>query len=574
MLPYGVIARTQEYFGGLPVLAEITHHQLIIATALASDSSLFFAGLLHDILKPLLNFEKGEKGWKWKHLFDVNTGDKATNIEETLTSSQLPTDVDIEQIVNIVKHHHDRDAELYNPIRYAESRNRFGLPLLESVLLPGKELNKMGLYICVEASGLKHPYHFFILNVLYQGIKNYLNSIYGNIFSKLGVDRLIVDYFYGTRREPEVRYQGNILSVLYFIPSETYAGIHVRHEYGSNLRFDVSIENNIVNFKFGWSDILTFIIPYVDKRGARYRIACVIPGSIKQNEDGTIEDNKNSMAEFMQLTRVEVDKVIQEIEKEFFHKSLYNVMILDYLEGGEQGSYTCIFCGKKVDKVVQLAKNRLLSDKFTDHHRINNVAGGTGLSVCPLCHVGFLLEERLRKKGPSFVLPLAAESIEVSLSHDFESQFLESPINISEGVVASILGLSTLQLLSGTWYTSFLKESNLISGLSWLRGHNIRGQGDVTDLYLKFLISRRVVLYPLEVKLRPRAIISSYGGRNKKFVLNTDILEGHVLWKGGENDLTEEQLDALEPLLEELDKTKIKHLKKIYTRVVNLYGLR
>ncbi|MEL9908245.1 MULTISPECIES: hypothetical protein [Thermoprotei] len=61
MLLFGVIGRTQEYFGGLPLMAEITHHQLIVATAIASEPSLFFAGLLHDVLKPLLNFVKDEK---------------------------------------------------------------------------------------------------------------------------------------------------------------------------------------------------------------------------------------------------------------------------------------------------------------------------------------------------------------------------------------------------------------------------------------------------------------------------------------------------------------------------------
>jgi len=58
MLSFGVIARTQEYFDGIPVVAEITHHQLIVATALASDAALFYSGLFHDILKPLLRFRK------------------------------------------------------------------------------------------------------------------------------------------------------------------------------------------------------------------------------------------------------------------------------------------------------------------------------------------------------------------------------------------------------------------------------------------------------------------------------------------------------------------------------------
>ena len=122
---------------------------------------------------------------------------------------------------------------------------------------------------------------------------------------------------------------------------------------------------------------------------------------------------------------------------------------------------------------------------------------------------------------------------------------------------------------------SLLKEADLgLKKLSWIRAYNIRSQNDITGLYFKFVISRRVILYPLEVKIRPQAIISSYGGRNKKFILNTDIIEGHTLWKGDNHDLTEEQLDALEPLLEGLSKTKIGRIRKIYNRMVALYGLR
>jgi len=77
MLPFGVIARTQEYFGGIPAAAEITHHQLIVATALASDTTLFYSGLLHDILKPLLRFRKINNEWRWWHL-NYNLNDRET----------------------------------------------------------------------------------------------------------------------------------------------------------------------------------------------------------------------------------------------------------------------------------------------------------------------------------------------------------------------------------------------------------------------------------------------------------------------------------------------------------------
>lgn len=576
MLLLGVIGRTQEYFGGLPVLTEITHHQLIVATALASEPSLFFAGLLHDVLKPLLHFVKTKDGdWKWWHLREVSTGSELVDVEKVLSASRLPSHVDVDRVIEIIKHHHDKDAELFNPISHVESRKKLGLPVIEAALLPKKKLEEMGLYVCVEARGLRHPYHFFVLNLLYQGLKYYLNRIYGELFSKHGIDKLTIDYFFGDGKSPAIRYQGGVLSISYFIPSETYRDIHVRHEYGSDKGFSTSFENGVVNFKFGWSDILTFIVPYIDKEGARYRITCVIPGSVKQDKNNLVTSNQEAINSFGETARKILEKVISEIEREVDIRDSYGIMLVDYLEGKEQGEYTCIFCGRKTNRKVRLARNKLLGDNFTDYHRVNLLVESSKSSVCPLCHVGFRFEEKLRNRGPSFILPLPTEPIIVRLSNDFKSRFPESPIDISEGVVPSILGLSTLQLLSETWYTFLLKEMSLASlNLSWLKGYSLRDQKSVEELHLRYMISRKVLLYPLEVKIRPRALISSYGGGKKKFILNTEVIEGHLLWRGSEHDLTEEQLDALEPLLEELSKIKIKSQRKIYSRVVGLYGLR
>ena len=89
MLSYGVIARTQKSFDGLPTLAEITHHQLIVATLIASDKTPFFAGLLHDALKPLLKLEleKERRGWRWLHLDGLEVGGTKVNLEEIVGQS-------------------------------------------------------------------------------------------------------------------------------------------------------------------------------------------------------------------------------------------------------------------------------------------------------------------------------------------------------------------------------------------------------------------------------------------------------------------------------------------------------
>jgi len=292
-----------------------------------------------------------------------------------------------------------------------------------------------------------------------------------------------------------------------------------------------------------------------------------------------IEENVQAREGFKAKVSDVLVEVINNLESNIGLRENYGQLIIDYLRGDEKGNYSCLFCGKRTSHKVRLSRNGLLSDKFTDYHRIKGSVEGLEASVCPLCHVGFILEEKFRIRGPIFVLPLAGEPVNVSVSRDFVESFMSNygqlPVNIEEGVISSVIGYSTLQLTSNAWYISLLKEIESHStNLPWIKAYTIRAQRDINDLYFEFFILREVLLYPLLIKIRPRAIISSYGGKNKKFVLNTDLLEGHILWRGEEHDLTEEQLDALKPILREINKSKIGRLRKLYSRVVNLYGLR
>ncbi|OWJ54731.1 hypothetical protein [Pyrodictium delaneyi] len=580
MLPLGIIARTQEYFGGIPVAAEITHHQIIVATALATDATLFYAGLLHDILKPALNFEKTPKGWRWKHLYDVKVNGKKVSVKDILRGVSFPysLNVDMDELIDLVISHHDRGADEVNPISYVESRRKLGLPLIEATLLPSKDFNKIGLHVCLEAVGLNHPYHYFVLTLIYYGLKHYLNKLYGEIFRSLGLQRLVVDYHFGDADIPRIDYKDGVLSISYFVSSNEFRGLHIRHEYSDDIEFNIIKTNSGAALSFGWSDVLVYMVPYTGSSEVSYRIACVIPGLVKYKNE-KVEEDVRVKEEFEAKVSEVLVEVINDLESNIDLKENYRQLIIDYLRGNEKGDYSCLFCGKKTDRKVKLSRSGLLSEKFTDYHRIRGSAEGLEASICPLCHVGFVLEEKFRRQGPSFTIPLAGEPIDVNVSKDFVESFMSSygqlPINIEEGVILSVLGHSTLQLASNAWYISLLKEieSRPIS-LPWIKAYVVRAQRDINDLYFRFFISREVLLYPLLVKIRPRAIISSYGGRNKKFVLNTDLLEGHLLWKGEEHDLTEEQLDALRPILREIDKSNIGELRKLYSRVVGLYGLR
>jgi len=595
MLPYGLIARTQELFGGLPVAAELTQHQLIVATALASDPTLFYAGLLHDILKSLLDFKPKGNGWEWHHLkADVENG-KSITVEEVLEKTDFPSGINKEDLKSIVANHH-RVKD--NPIKYVEAE--LGLPVIESALLPRKELEESGLHICVEAPAVVHPYHFLVLTLLYQGLKYHLNRVYGEVFSKFGLSNLVVEYTFGERRPPEIKYKGGVLSISHFVPSEQYSGLHIRHKYGSDLMFDMLPEQDGISITFGWGDVLTFMVPYISSlrkyeqdlgdhgketevsyRRVFYRIACVIPGIVKFN--GSIRKDDQAEKNFKERVENILKQVVHEIIEEFPTKRPheYGLEILrNYLEGREGGNYICIFCGRRTDKTEKEVK--VLSEKFTDYPRINPVVMGAGHGICPLCHVGYLIEEKFRmKQGNSFILPLAAEPLDVVLSEDFRRKFTTSPIEVKEGVISSILGQSTFQLLSYAWYLSLL-EAGDISKSKWIRGYSVRNLKNMKEIYLDFMLTRKVLLYPLEIKLRPRAMVSSYGGKKKKSVLNTDVIEGHVLWKGEEHDLTEDQLDALEPVLEELGeihtgvlkKAKVGKMKKVYGNLVRIYGLR
>jgi len=107
MLPFGVIARTQEHFGRIPVIAEIIHHQLIVATVLANDTTLFCSGLLHDILKPLLRFRKINDEWKWWHL-NYYLNREEVPLMDMLRENQVieELNIDKDKLLEIIQCHH------------------------------------------------------------------------------------------------------------------------------------------------------------------------------------------------------------------------------------------------------------------------------------------------------------------------------------------------------------------------------------------------------------------------------------------------------------------------------------
>lgn len=575
LLPLGVIARTQKYFSSLPVIAEITHHQIIVATALASDATLFYAGLLHDILKPAFNFERTLKGWRWKHLNDVKIKSIKVNAESILKSLSFwsSLNVDLDKLTDLVMHHHDKNANKFNPISYVESK--LELPLIETTLLPSRDFSEIGLHVCLEVVGLNHSYHYFILTLIYYGLKYYLNKLYGEIFKSFKLHKLIVDYYFGEADKPRINYKDGTLTISYFVKSDEFKGLHIRHEYSDDSEFKIDKKSDCITFYFSWSDILVYVVPYISSSGITYRIACVIPGLIKCY-NGKIQEDSQSRTEFKAKVDKVIAKVISDLEDSIDLRESYNQLIINYLKGEERGNYSCLFCGKSTSHEVKLSRRSLLSSDFTDYHRIRGVVEDLKASVCPLCHVGFILEERFRSQGPISVLPLVGDPVDANISKDFEVFALKHgqlPINIERGVLPSIIGCSTLQLVSNLWYKSLLKEVKSRSiNIPWIKAYLVRAQKDINDLYFKFFISRKILLYPILVKIRPRAIISSYGGRNKKFILNTDLLEGHLLWKGEEHDLIEEHLDALEPILEEVSKSEI--MQKLYSIMVKLYGLR
>jgi len=86
--------------------------------------------------------------------------------------------MDKNKLLEIIQCHHPnpwcKNKKLLknNPINYVESK--LGLPVIESTILPRKELSEIGLYTCVEAKDLNHPYHCFVLNLLYQAINSCL----------------------------------------------------------------------------------------------------------------------------------------------------------------------------------------------------------------------------------------------------------------------------------------------------------------------------------------------------------------------------------------------------------------
>jgi len=362
-----------------------------------------------------------------------------------------------------------------------------------------------------------------------------------------------------------VQYDGgsSTLVLRYYVPSTSYRGLRVVHEYGGDASFGVKVRGKHVEIRHAWSDVLTFLTPSPSIDGLTYRVSCVVPGVVAYN-GGSVSTSGDTRG-FENKVREAVRRVLDEIDRS------YGEILLNYIEGSEWGDYRCIFCSKRTDRRVGLSQRGLLSEKFTDYHRVR-----VGESACPLCHVGFRYEELLRERGPAFCLFLPCEISSVEVADDFKQKYHSAygacPLNPEEGVALSVLGLSTMQLMSKAWYMSLLKEAGRRGSLpEWIRSYTLRAQGDVSEFHVRFLIDRRVLIYPLTVKIRPKALISSYGGRKKKFVLNTEALEGHTLWRGSELDITEEHLDVLEPLTAN---AKSLLYKRVYGTLVSIYGLR
>lgn len=64
------------------------------------------------------------------------------------------------------------------------------------------------------------------------------------------MNRLIVNYYFGENKIPIVNYNSGILSITYFVPSEKFRGLYVRHEYGSELTFNISESGDNISISF------------------------------------------------------------------------------------------------------------------------------------------------------------------------------------------------------------------------------------------------------------------------------------------------------------------------------------
>ena len=552
-LPLGVMSRTTRIRdrANIPCMSELTQHQLAVALLVSSaGKEAFYAGLFHDSYKVAMDWHYVGR-WEWWHKAVMRYASKD---DYGFVADVGKVGVDVDEVMRLCFSHHDRRIRRpeENPIKYVEMQ--LGEPELEKFLF-----NKSLDLFTVKLASFRvvNPYRAFVVSLLFERFLDRANEVYAGFFSReFGLRELHVVYRfedYSGYEEPDVGFDDGVLSVEYRVKSpSSLRGFVVEHVYSPERGVRVNVEGKHVELYAGFSDLLVFPLPTM----GGFEIRALAPieefdqgrlreGLVRGGEDCLVNALRRSCEDVAGLVRD--SSLEQRLRGE----------LLDALENYRRGEPECIFCGAEASYVVAGSLAR-----FVDVDRITPF----GRMACAPCKLAYIIEEANRLRIPLSIMSLPAIPRFGEVIEGFE-EVVPGFSLITPGLppIITIADEPWARLASQIFYDAVATPPD-DSGL-----RRIRNKDELNVSLFRYFLTRRVLLYPVEFKVVPLAIISAWTkSRQKKFILNIDSASGFVVLPGIERDLTYEDLDVLEPVARLDDET----IRKTYTIIKQIYGVK
>jgi len=500
----GTIARTDPK-SGLPHLDELTHHLMAVATASLKFSSpeVTLAALIHDYFKPVFDLRRG----KWFHFITDS------NLYSQLLS-ELSDSANISNVANISQWHHNR-TNCNEICQIEKSELISALETSVPFISPTR-----GEYTVIHHIRIPGKYRMFLLALLGEKLAKTLSEKYSEKFQEiLGVSR--IRYEYRPLNADNIEEAGKLIkekdwkieikndTMIIPLPSKFHGDAFYFEYYGgTEVVLDVDTKAKAIKgVKVPFGKALSTVY-FAGSHDAYllYVDAGFDSLSLKHLLESVLKDLKQSLPEKKQkeaFTHAKLDKVAKSLSGDF------------------RSDKSCVFCGEPGEPIESNEKvSSILRAKFTDTWLLLTY----GTSVCPVCKLGFEIEELFRGSG------MNKHIVQEALLDEYQLIY-SVPIFGKDHFMKSISSKIWLELLSEIYYSL----------------HTSRELGRITKRTkwaVKFYLNPKVLLYPYAADVIPRVTTVALRYSKKKFVLQSGI-HSDIVFPGSEKDLIPEEFSAI-----------------------------
>lgn len=510
----GTLART-DINTGMPYLDELTHHLIVVSAASLKFNSpeVTLAALIHDYFKPVFDFRRdsNKNRWNWYHYI--------TDFELYLQLLNAFDDsINLSKVARISQWHHSKSncneicqIERSDLLSALEISTPFSLPR-------SKTGEKFTIAQHLKVSG---KYRIFILALLKEKFVEMLSKEYSKRFQEiLGVSRIRYEYR-PLNGAGSIEKVGSMIkkngweieikdgTMIIPLPSKFHRNVFY-FEYYEDPKVVLDVDTNTkdirgVKIPFGAALFTVYLTGSQDVY-LLYADAGFRPLPLRDVIDSALSGLKQSLSTKKQqraFKQINLDKITKSLTGEF------------------NSDETCVFCGEPGERITKNEKiGSILRAKFTDTWLLLRHKA----SVCPVCKLGFEIEELFRTSGLNMYLPQEAMLSSYRL-------VCEVPIIKGTEFVKSISSKIWLELLSEMYYA--LHDTKELSEITKTK-----------EWAVGFYLNPTILMYPYEVEIIPQVMAVALRYQKKKFVLQSGI-HSSVVFPGSEKDLLSDEFSII-----------------------------